>query len=90
MLRGLGVRENLAMWVGDMLQLLAAQPAFGLTSAAMLPAIVQLLRMHAPAGTDARAIAYASSFHSIGMGLAPSCAGLFGPVLWLRRAGNYG
>lgn len=66
------------------LQLVLARLAFGLTSAAMLPAIVQLLRMHAPAGTDARAISYASSFQCIGMGLAPFCAGLIGPVLGLR------
>src|SRR5450759_3891476 len=66
------------------LQLVLARLVFGLTSAAMLPAIIQLLRMHAPAGTDARAISYASSFQCIGMGLAPFCAGLIGPVLGLR------
>ena len=66
------------------LQLVLARLAFGLTSAAMLPAIIQLLRMHAPAGRDARAISYASSFQCIGMGLAPFCAGLIGPVLGLR------
>lgn len=66
------------------LQLVLARLAFGLTAVAMLPAIVQLLRMHAPAGMDARAIAYSSSFQCIGMGLAPFCAGLIGPVLGLR------
>ncbi|OGA42159.1 MAG: hypothetical protein A3G24_03045 [Betaproteobacteria bacterium RIFCSPLOWO2_12_FULL_62_13] len=66
------------------LQLVLARLAFGLTAVAMLPAIIQLLRMHAPAGTDARAIAYSSSFQCIGMGLAPFCAGLIGPVLGLR------
>jgi MFS family permease len=50
----------------------------------MLPAIIQLVRMHAPAGKDARAIAYASSFQCIGMGLVPFCAGLIGPALGLR------
>jgi MFS family permease len=58
------------------LQLVLARLAFGLTAAAMLPAIIQLIRMHAPAGTDARAISYASSFQCIGMGLAPFCAGM--------------
>jgi DHA1 family multidrug resistance protein-like MFS transporter len=66
------------------LQLVLARLAFGLTAAAMLPAIIQLIRMHAPAGTDARAISYASSFQCIGMGVAPFCAGLIGPVLGLR------
>lgn len=66
------------------LQLVLARLAFGLTSAAMLPAIIQLLRMHAPAGKDARAISYASSFQCLGMGLAPFFAGLIGPVLGLR------
>ncbi len=66
------------------LQLVIARLAFGLTGVAMLPAIVQLLRTHAPAGMDARAIAYSSSFQCIGMGLAPFCAGLIGPVFGLR------
>jgi MFS family permease len=66
------------------LQLVLARLAFGLTAVAMLPAIVQLLRIHAPPGTDARAIAYASSFLCVGMGLAPFCAGLVGPLLGLR------
>lgn len=66
------------------LQLVLTRLAFGLTSAAMFPAIIQLLRMHAPAGKDARAISYAASFQCLGMGLAPFCAGLIGPVLGLR------
>ena len=66
------------------LQLVLARLAFGLTSAAMLPAIIQLVRMHAPPGKDARAISYASSFQCIGMGLVPFSAGLIGPVLGLR------
>ncbi|MFH1604463.1 MAG: MFS transporter [Pseudomonadota bacterium] len=66
------------------LQLLLARVAFGLSAAAMQPAIIQLLRIHAPAGMDARAISYASSFQYAGMGLAPLCAGLIGPALGLR------
>ena len=66
------------------LQLVLVRLAFGMTAAAMLPAIIQLLRMHAPAGKDARAISYASSFQCFGMGLVPFCAGLIGPVLGLR------
>jgi len=62
------------------LQLVLARLAFGLTSAAMLPAIIQLVRLHAPAGKDARAISYASSFQCIGMGLVPFSAGLIGPA----------
>ncbi len=66
------------------LQLVMVRLAFGLTSAAMLPAIIQLLRTHTPVGMDARAISYASSFQCIGMGLMPFGAGLIGPVFGLR------
>jgi MFS transporter, DHA1 family, multidrug resistance protein len=66
------------------LQLVLARVAFGLTAAAMPPAIFQLLRIHAPAGMDARAISYASAFQFLAMGLAPFIAGLIGPVLGLR------
>jgi MFS family permease len=66
------------------LQLVLARVAFGLTAAAMSPAIFQLLRIHAPAGMDARAISYASAFQFLAMGLAPFLAGLIGPVFGLR------
>ena len=66
------------------LQLVLVRLAFGLTSAAMLPAIIQLLRAHTPTGMDARAISYSSSFQCIGMGLVPFGAGLIGPLLGLR------
>ena len=66
------------------LQLVFARVAFGLSAAAMQPAIFQLLRIHAPPGMDARAISYASSFQFFAMGLAPFCAGLIGPALGLR------
>lgn len=66
------------------LQLVLARVAFGLTGAVMQPAIIQLLRIHAPAGMDARAISYSSSFQFFAMGLAPFCAGLIGPALGLR------
>jgi len=66
------------------LQLVLARAAFGLSAAAMQPAIVRLLKEHAPPGMDARAIAYATSFHFIAMGIAPFCAGLIAPALGLR------
>jgi DHA1 family multidrug resistance protein-like MFS transporter len=66
------------------LQLVLARVAFGLTAAAMQPAIFQLLRIHAPPGMDARAISYASSFQFFAMGLAPFFAGLIGPALGMR------
>jgi MFS family permease len=66
------------------LQLVIARGAFGLSAAAMQPAIFRLIKDHAPAGMDARAIAYATSFHFIAMGLAPFFAGLIGPALGLR------
>ena len=66
------------------LQLVIARAVFGLSAAAMQPSIMRLLKMHAPAGMDARAISYATSFQFVAMGLAPFCAGLIGPVLGLR------
>jgi len=66
------------------LQLVMARVAFGLGAAGMQPAIMRLLKDHAPKGMDARAIAYAASFQFIAMGLAPFSAGLIGPVLGLR------
>jgi len=66
------------------LELVIARIAFGLCGAAMQPALLQLIRLHAPAGMDARAIAYASSFQFLAMGLAPFVAGIVGPVLGLR------
>jgi MFS family permease len=66
------------------LQLVIARAAFGLSAAAMPTAIVQLIRIHAPAGTDARAIAYSTAFQFFAMGIAPFAAGLIGPVLGLR------
>ncbi len=66
------------------LQLVITRAAFGLTAAAMPTAIVQLIRMHAPAGTDARAISYSTAFQFFAMGLAPFAAGLIGPVFGLR------
>lgn len=66
------------------MQLVLARAAFGLSAAAMQPAIIRLLKKHAPAGMDARAISYGTSFQFIAMGLAPFTAGLVGPVLGLR------
>jgi len=66
------------------LQLVIARLAFGLGCAAMLPAIIQLVRGYSPAGKDARAIAYATSFQCIGIGLMPFVAGMIGPALGLR------
>jgi MFS family permease len=66
------------------LQLVLSRMAFGLGAAAMQPAILRLLKDHAPKGMDARAIAYAASFQFIAMGLAPFAAGLIGPTLGLR------
>ena len=66
------------------LQLTLTRIAFGLAASLMLPAIVRLLRSHAPQGMDARAISYAASFQFIAMGIAPFTAGLIGPLLGLR------
>jgi MFS transporter, DHA1 family, multidrug resistance protein len=66
------------------LELVLARVAFGLTAAAMPTAIFQLLRIHAPAGMDARAISYATAFQFFAMGLAPFSAGLISPVLGMR------
>jgi len=66
------------------LQLVLARVAFGLTAAGMQTAIFHLLRVHAPAGMDARAISYATAFQFLAMGVAPFVAGLIGPVFGLR------
>ncbi len=66
------------------LQLVIARAAFGLTAAAIPTAIVQLIRMHAPAGMDARAISYSTAFQFFAMGIAPFAAGLIGPVFGMR------
>jgi MFS transporter, DHA1 family, multidrug resistance protein len=66
------------------LELVIARALFGVSAAAMQPAIVRLLKAHAPPGMDARAISYMASFQFIAMGLAPFAAGLIGPALGLR------
>lgn len=66
------------------LQLVLSRIAFGISAASMQPALVRLLKEHAPSGMDARAISYGSSFQFMAMGLAPFCAGLIGPVFGLR------
>ena len=50
----------------------------------MPTALVQLIRIHAPVGMDARAISYSTAFHFFAMGIAPFSAGLIGPALGLR------
>jgi MFS family permease len=66
------------------LQLVLARVALGLSVAPMLLAVIQLLKAHAPAGMDARAISYASAAQFVGMGVAPFVAGLIGPAIGLR------
>ena len=66
------------------LQLVLARIAFGLTSAGLQTALFHLLRAHAPPGMDARAIAWATAFQFLAMGVAPFLAGLIGPVFGMR------
>jgi MFS family permease len=66
------------------LQLVLSRIAFGLGAAAMLPAIVRLLKDRAPPGMDARAISYGASFQFMAMGCAPFFAGVIGPLFGLR------
>jgi MFS family permease len=66
------------------LELVFTRIAFGLSAAAMQPAIMRLLKDCAPKGMDARAISYATSFQFIAMGLGPFSAGLIAPTLGLR------
>ncbi len=66
------------------MQLVLTRVAFGLLAAGMQTAIFQLLRIHAPAGTDARAISYATAVQFLAMGIAPFTAGLIGPAFGLR------
>ena len=78
------VTHVLLIVVQTPLELVMARVAYGLTAAAMQPAYMQLIGIHAPPGTGARAIAYATAFQFIGMGVAPFFAGLIGPALGLR------
>ena len=66
------------------MELVLARIAFGLTAAGMQTALFHLLRTHAPPGMDARAIAYATAFQFLAMGVAPFLAGLIGPVFGMR------
>ena len=65
-------------------QRVLARIALGMSAAAATPAVMQLMRQHAPRGMDARAMSYASSFQFLAMGVAPFCAGLIGPAFGLR------
>ena len=66
------------------MELVLARIAFGLTAAGLQTALFHLLRTHAPPGMDARAIAYATTFQFLAMGVAPFLAGLIGPVFGMR------
>lgn len=66
------------------LELVVTRIVFGLTTTAMQPALIWLLREHSPAGMDSRAISYMTSFQFISLGLAPFAAGLLGPIFGLR------
>ena len=79
-----GLTQLPLLFLDTPLELVLARAAFGLGASLMQPCIVRLLRLYAPAGMDARAISYNTSFHFIAIGLAPFCAGLIGPVLGLR------
>ena len=79
-----GLTQIPLLFLQTPLQLTIARIAFGLAASLMLPAIVRLLRSHAPPGMDARAISYAASFQFIAMGIAPFTAGLIGPLFGLR------
>lgn len=79
-----GLTQLPLLFLDTPLELVLARAAFGLGASLMQPCIVRLLRLYAPAGMDARAISYNTSFHFIAIGLAPFCAGLIGPVFGLR------
>lgn len=79
-----GLTQIPLVFLDTPLQLVLTRAAFGLGASLMQPAIIRLLKAYAPAGMDARAISYATSFHFIAIGLAPFCAGLIGPVFGLR------
>lgn len=79
-----GLTQIPLVFLDTPLQLVLTRAAFGLGASLMQPAIIRLLKTYAPAGMDARAISYATSFHFIAIGLAPFCAGLIGPVFGLR------
>ena len=79
-----GLAQLPLLFLDTPLELVLTRAAFGLGASLMQPCIVRLLKAYSPAGMDARAISYNTSFHFIAIGLAPFCAGLVGPVFGLR------
>ena len=71
-------------WLVDPLQLTLARAALGLLGAGIMPAVVRLIKERAPAGMDARALAFGTSLYMLGHGGAPVLAGIVGPLLGLR------
>ncbi len=70
--------------IGTPVALVLARVAFGVSAVAMHPSVVQLIRVYAPKGMDARAISYVTAFQFLAMGIAPFIAGVVAPLLGLR------
>ena len=71
-------------FVQNPLQLTVARAVLGALAVGIQPAALLLMRNAAPAGMDARVLAYATSLNMLGNGAAPFLAGLLGPWLGLR------
>lgn len=76
-----------AAWVAlarNPLELALARAFFGIMAAGLAPMVVSQMRLAAPEGMTARALAFGNAFAMLGIGLGPLLAGIIGPWLGLR------
>ena len=71
-------------WVQNPWQLAVARLLFGMCAAGMQPAVMRMIKVHAPRGMDARALYLGAMFQMLGNGLGPLAAGVIGPFFGLR------
>jgi len=70
--------------VGDPLQLVGVRLVLGAAAVGLQPALLRLIREAAPAGMEARALAFGTSLYMLGHGVAPFMAGQLAPHIGLR------
>ena len=72
------------VFVQTPLQLVAARVLTGMLIAGIVPAQITMTKLRAPAGMEARVLAYGTTFTIAGMATGPMAAGIIGPWLGLR------
>jgi DHA1 family multidrug resistance protein-like MFS transporter len=70
--------------VGNPLQLTLVRALIGALMVGMQPAVLRLVKEHAPPGMEARALGYAAAVQMIGNGSASVLAGALAPLVGLR------